>query len=174
MSNRGFTQSLENDIVLTKVRRAKPMSFFSAGFTLIEVMVVIAIIGILSVIVIVNMNNARLRAVDARIKMEINSIRRAAAIYYGGAGNESYGNNANSCNANSSMFKEDGVIANLIDSVEDIDGVSVTCRSNGSNFAVSADLVSVVGDFDDNWCIDSSGAARITDDPPAPNVPFCP
>lgn len=144
------------------------------GFTLIEMMITIGIIGVLSSLIIVNMNSARLKAVDARIKIELASVRRAAAVYYDVAGGETYGNNANSCNANSSMFKQDDVIKNLLDSVDAIDGVSVTCRSNGTHFAVSADLVSVSGDFDDNWCIDSSGAARTTDDPPAPNVPFCP
>ena len=129
---------------------------FVTGFTLIELMIVIGIIGVMSTIVIVNMNSARLKAVDARIKIELASVRRAAAVYYDTAGAETYGNNANSCNAASSMFKQDGVIDNLLTSVDDIQGVSITCRSNGTNFAVSANLISVSGAFDDNWCIDST------------------
>lgn len=144
----------------------------NSGFTLIEMMVVIAIMGILSSMIIINLNNSRLRAVDASIKIEMAGLRRASEIYY--ESNQSYGSNANSCNASSSMFKQDVVVSNIIDSIKNIDGVNVTCRSTGANFAVSADLVSVDGDFDDNWCIDSSGAARPTDDPPLPNTPFCP
>ena len=147
---------------------------FNAGFTLIELLIVIGIIGVMSTIVIMNMNSARLKAVDARIKTELSSIRRAAAIYYDGAGAETYGGNANSCNANSSMFKQDQIINNLLTSVDAIANVDVTCRSTGTHFAVSANLVSVSGAFGDNWCIDSSGGARTTDDPPASGVPFCP
>ena len=144
------------------------------GFTLIEVLVVIAIIGILSAIVIVNLNNSRLKANDARIKIELASTRRAAEIYYSGVGNETYGNLANSCNAASSMFQQDSIILNLITSIESISGVTATCRSSGTNFAISANLLSVIDNSVDNWCVDSTGAARPVADPPAPNVPFCP
>lgn len=144
------------------------------GFTLIELMIVIGVIGLLSAIVIVNMNSARLKATDARIKIELSSIKRSAELYYNGAGAETYGGNANSCNAASSMFKQDSNINNLISSIQAIPGVNATCRSSNTHFAVSANLVSVVGLFGDNWCIDSSGTSRFTDDPPGPNVPFCP
>jgi prepilin-type N-terminal cleavage/methylation domain-containing protein len=147
---------------------------FRGGFTLIEVLVVITIIGILSGMVLVNLNNARLKAYDASIKLQLASVRREAEIYYTGPGGETYGNNANSCNAASSMFKQDTIISNLIDGVSNISSAVATCRSNGTNFAVSANLLSAIDPTEDNWCIDSTGAARTIADPPAANVPFCP
>ncbi|HNY36139.1 MAG TPA: prepilin-type N-terminal cleavage/methylation domain-containing protein [Candidatus Pacearchaeota archaeon] len=51
------------------------------GFTLIEVLVVIAIIGILSGIIIVSVNGAINSANDARRRTDIDTIRRAV-IYY--------------------------------------------------------------------------------------------
>lgn len=146
----------------------------SSGFTLVEMMIVIAIIGILSAVIIVNLNNARLRAYDANIKLELSSIRRAAEIYYSGPGNETYGDDTDSCDTASSMFKQDTVVNNLISSINSISGVSVTCRSSGANFAVSANLLSVIDPTLDNWCIDSSGASRAIADPLAANTPFCP
>jgi prepilin-type N-terminal cleavage/methylation domain-containing protein len=143
------------------------------GFTLIELMIVIAIVGILSSVIIINLNSARQKATDANTKIELSSVRRAAEIYYSGSGNETYGNNANSCNAASSMFKQDTVIDNIVMSLEATSGINVTCRSSGTNFAISANLISPIDPTVDNWCVDSSGASRAVADPPVANVPFC-
>ena len=52
------------------------------GFTLIELLVVIAIIGILSTIVLVSVNDARIKARDARRVSELRSIATALEVYY--------------------------------------------------------------------------------------------
>ncbi len=56
------------------------------GFTLIELLVVIAIIGLLSSVVMASVNNARVKARDAKRKTEITQIINALAIYYSGHG----------------------------------------------------------------------------------------
>jgi prepilin-type N-terminal cleavage/methylation domain-containing protein len=51
------------------------------GFTLIEILVAIAIIGLLSAIIIVSLNNSRKEARDAKRKSEIVQIRTAIQMY---------------------------------------------------------------------------------------------
>lgn len=52
------------------------------GFTLIELLVVISIIGVLSSIVLVSLNNAKARARDAIRLSDIKQIQTALSVYY--------------------------------------------------------------------------------------------
>lgn len=56
------------------------------GFTLIELLVVISIIGILTTLVMVNLNAARERARDTQRKSDINNIQTALRLYYNDIG----------------------------------------------------------------------------------------
>lgn len=51
------------------------------GFTMIELMVVVLIIGLLVAIVIVNINDARKKGRDSRRKQDINTIQTAIEMY---------------------------------------------------------------------------------------------
>lgn len=51
------------------------------GFTLIELMVVVAIIGILTALVTVNLQDARERARDVQRKADVKSVQQALELY---------------------------------------------------------------------------------------------
>lgn len=55
---------------------------FQTGFTLIELLVVIAIVGLLASVIMVAMNNARIKARDAKRLADIKQILTALAVYY--------------------------------------------------------------------------------------------
>lgn len=52
------------------------------GFTLIELLVVISILGVLAVLVIANINEARARARDVRKKEDMAQLKTALKLYY--------------------------------------------------------------------------------------------
>lgn len=55
------------------------------GFTLIELLVVIAIIGLLSTLAVVALNNARMKARDAKRISDVKQIQTALELYYNDA-----------------------------------------------------------------------------------------
>lgn len=57
------------------------------GFTLMELLVSVAIIGMLSSIVLTSVASARTKGVNAAIKSNLAGARAEAALYYGDAGN---------------------------------------------------------------------------------------
>lgn len=59
----------------------------SKGFSIIELLVVISIIGLLSSIILVQVQSSRSRARDAERESEIKSIQNALAIYVVNKGN---------------------------------------------------------------------------------------
>lgn len=52
------------------------------GFTLVELLVVITIIGVLATLIIANFSTARARARDARRKNDLQQIKTALRLYY--------------------------------------------------------------------------------------------
>jgi len=52
------------------------------GFTLIELMVVVLIVGLLSGLVVVNVNNSRISSRDAKRKADMGTVSSALAAYY--------------------------------------------------------------------------------------------
>ena len=58
------------------------MMKFTKGFTLIEMLTIIAIIGILATMVVVNVSGARIRARDTKRLADVKSIQNALEMYF--------------------------------------------------------------------------------------------
>ncbi|MBL7036740.1 prepilin-type N-terminal cleavage/methylation domain-containing protein [Candidatus Microgenomates bacterium] len=58
----------------------------SSGFTLVELLVVVSLIGILTTLVVANLNSARERARDASRKSDLRNIQTGLRLYYNDIG----------------------------------------------------------------------------------------
>lgn len=63
------------------------MKHFRRGFSLIELLVVISIIALLFSIILASLNTARMKARDARRKIDVHQIVTALNLYYNSKGN---------------------------------------------------------------------------------------
>ena len=111
------------------------------GFTIIELIVVIAIIAILAAIVLINVTQYINKGKDSAIKGDLSAIQTAANLFYT-QNNDSY----DGLLGNSSYL-------NAITAAE-ADNPSLTPTENGndSNYCLSVTL-----NDKSNWCVDSSG-----------------
>jgi prepilin-type N-terminal cleavage/methylation domain-containing protein len=139
------------------------------AFSLIELLIVIAIIGILSTIILNSLSQSRSKAYDAQVKMQLRGFRGAAENYYTSQNPVTYGpatlkcdeymfNDADPKNGSPTLYIEEGNLPN---------GTQVFCGSTdgvNSAYAVKATLYSGT----EYWCVDSkgfSGSVSITSVP---------
>lgn len=130
------------------------------GFTFIELLVVIGIIGILSSIVLSSLSTARAKAADAKTKAQLAGLRAAADIYFDVNGD--YGTDtANSCTDIPPDFFEDvdSGMATYTDPDNYPEGATLSCHTDEDTYAVSALLLSESGG--EAWCVDSTGASKM-------------
>ena len=132
---------------------------FEKGFTLIELMVVVAIIGLLSTIVLVNTQSTRFMAHDANIQSIMHQLRNEAELIYSRSG-ENY---STICDESNNTLSNEGEIGLLEKRIrEDNGGQNVTCFESASkkDFAASSPLRSQPGKY---WCVESVGLSREID-----------
>ncbi|MBX4210736.1 prepilin-type N-terminal cleavage/methylation domain-containing protein [Candidatus Parcubacteria bacterium] len=137
------------------------------GFTLMELLIVIAIIGVLSAIVLASLRLAKSRGSDAAVQSTLASIRSQAEIYFDS--NANYGDviATGECpSSGTSIFAADDTIKNQLASVVTTGGGLVSCMTdspasgNATKWAIAAQLKS---DPLKAWCVDSNGVSTVRD-----------
>jgi len=123
---------------------------FTAGFTIIELIVVISIIAVLASIVLINTSSVGNKARDAAIKEDMNSFSQLALGYY-----ESHGNYGGFC--------EDAATERLFNSIPAYDEKKEKyCQHDSDDWMVCAQL-NFPEDRSKAWCIDKSGIRKQID-----------
>lgn len=131
----------------------KIKKFTKRGFTFIEILVVIAIIGILSSAVFVGLNAARTKANLVKIQQQLNQARTAAEAYFASNGN--YGLTATTV-CSSGIFNDSSSGMSVYTVPETYPAVTnISCASTPELFAITAEYI--VSDETKYICVDNSG-----------------
>lgn len=141
------------------------------GFTLIELLIVIAIIGILSLVVLGFLGAAKSSGNDAAIISQMNSMRSQAEVYYNTTGQGSYSTvtaGPTLCFSPSlvnSVFgaasSNTGSVRNLVMAIYanqgGVTGSGMSCAVSPTAWMVIARLPSGGTNGNISWCVDSAG-----------------
>ena len=124
-----------------------------AGFTMIELLVVILIVGILISIVLASMSNARNSAKDSSIQSALRELRNAAELH-----NDDNGTYEGICNdADNTLADDGGNFQKIEEYIAEYNGSSgeLKCLDSEFGYAVISSL-----NLGGCWCVDYQGSAR--------------
>jgi prepilin-type N-terminal cleavage/methylation domain-containing protein len=139
------------------VKNLKPEKSKSkvGGFTMIEVLVVILIVGILISVILVGMGNSKDSARDAAVKSGLREVRNAAELY-----NDVNGTYEGVCDDLDTTLSDNGNFGRIKAYVMENNGAGgvVGCKDAVKEYAAISSL-----NLGGCWCVDYQGAAREID-----------
>ena len=115
------------------------------GFTIIEVLIVVAIIGILGAIIMANVNNYTTKAKDAKIKASLALLQLNGFTYFVTHGTYDP--------PGSDIFCSDSITANIFNSIV---STQKRCNDNPDQWRACA-VTNIPSDGSKAWCVDSTG-----------------
>jgi prepilin-type N-terminal cleavage/methylation domain-containing protein len=136
------------------------------GFTLLELLVVVAIIGILSAVIMAALNNANTKGKDAAIKSNLKNAITQGEIFYA-TNTVALNSYTNVCNAGPiggantvynlvlAAAKASALASYGIDNVPAASASVATCNDTAGGWAAEVPLKSAGAN--QMWCVDSTG-----------------
>jgi prepilin-type N-terminal cleavage/methylation domain-containing protein len=132
------------------------------GFTLLELLIVVAILVMIIAIVMTNLSANKSKAANAGVKSNAHTISQQAEIYYMSNGS-TYGNAFafGQCAQTAGTLFADTTLWRALQEMERQSGSTATCVSTSAAWAVAVPLKVAEGS-NTHWCIDSQGKAKGT------------
>ncbi len=137
------------------------------AFTLLELLIVIAIIGVLASIVMASLNSSRNKSTDAGMKTAINSLRSAGSIIfneygcYAGSSGACFGTNLGpgACSTPGSTIFSNFEFAKITAPYRTNSDFITSC-SSASGQTAWAVVIRLKSDNTKAWCVDSLNTAK--------------
>lgn len=127
------------------------------GFTLLELLVVIALIGIFAAIVVAALNSARNKGKDSSIRGTMAGMRAQAQLYYAA---NSYYASPNTTTCGFYLFATSKSSQGVLEAVTEIEkqngSYNMSCAADTKNWGVSTTL-----NDGTSWCVDSQGKTKV-------------
>lgn len=130
-----------------------PKRKYLAGFTLVELLVVISIIGLLASMVLLNLRSSQNEARNSSIQSSIHQLRNAAELSYN-QNSESYTQVCDEADNSLSNTGDFGLLEAAIKKENNNSTVSCYESADKKDFAASSPLRGQTGK---HWCVESAG-----------------